>query len=562
MALDILTYALSKKYTDDSMAGGGISAGKNCTVDSIEQISGGNRVTFKWTLDNGTVKTGTMDVMDGEKGEQGIPGATGSTGQQGAQGPKGDTGAQGPKGDKGDTGETGAQGLQGIQGIKGDKGDDGYPFLIYKQYDDISEFKASDFPEIGLMFMVMQEDFDPDDPSTSIGYPIYRYTASGTPPYSLVVHLASQGIKGEKGDKGDTGAQGIQGPKGDKGDKGDQGDQGIQGIQGEQGVQGVAGAKGDTGDTGADGKSAYEVAVAEGYEGTATEWLASLKGEKGDKGDDGEGVPEGGTAGQFLRKKSGTDFDTEWAAFSEQLNLIVPMNAGARNSIFRGKSLGSTVTAEQYAAMSAGTFDGLMLGDYWTIGGVNYRIAGFDFWYNTGDTNCTTHHVVVVPDTSLATTKMNSTNTTAGGYTGSDLYTGNNENTGFATAKNTIIVAFGAAHILTHREWLTNAVTDGHASNGAWADSAIELMNELMVYGSNIFTASGDGTFVPTLYTVSKSQLPLFRARPDLIGIRVTWWLRGVVSAARFALVSSYGIAYYGNASTSNGVRPAFAIKA
>ena len=123
MALDILTYALSKKYTDNSMAGGGISAGKNCTVDSIEEISGGNRVTFKWTLDNGTVKTGTMDVMDGAKGEQGIPGATGSTGQQGAQGPKGDTGAQGPKGDtgaqgpkgdKGDTGETGAQGLQGI----------------------------------------------------------------------------------------------------------------------------------------------------------------------------------------------------------------------------------------------------------------------------------------------------------------------------------------------------------------------------------------------------------------------------------------------------------------
>lgn len=79
---------LKKKYTDDSMAGGGISAGKNCAIDSIEEISGGNRVTFKWTLDNGTVKTGTMDVMDGEKGEQGIPGATGSTGQQGAQGPK------------------------------------------------------------------------------------------------------------------------------------------------------------------------------------------------------------------------------------------------------------------------------------------------------------------------------------------------------------------------------------------------------------------------------------------------------------------------------------------
>ena len=555
MALDILTYALSKKYTDNSMAGGGISAGKNCTVDSIEEISGGNRVTFKWTLDNGTVKTGTMDVMDGAKGEQGIPGATGSTGQQGAQGPKGDTGAQGPKGDKGDTGETGAQGLQGIQGIKGDKGDDGYPFLIYKQYDDISEFKASDFPEIGLMFMVMQEDFDPDDPSTSIGYPIYRYTASGTPPYSLVVHLASQGIKGEKGDKGDTGAQGIQGPKGDKGDKGDQGDQGIQGIQGEQGVQGVAGAKGDTGDTGADGKSAYEVAVAEGYEGTVTEWLASLKGEKGDKGDDGndgEGVPEGGTTGQVLKKKSNTDYDAEWGDAATDLNSIIPKNAGARNSVFRGKSLGSTVTAEQYAAIQAQTFDDLFIGDYWTIDGINFRIAGFNSWLHTGDTECTTPHVVLVPDTNFASQKMNDSNVTTGGYAGSKMAT-----TYLAAARSAITTAFGSAHILNHRQLFTTAVTDGKASSWAWSDSTIDLMNECMVYGHNVW-----GSHPGYETGIDKAQLPLFKLRPDLICNRAYWWLRDVVSAANFALVFLNGNASHGGASHSHGVRPAFAIKA
>lgn len=33
------------------------------------------------------------------------------------------------------------------------------------------------------------------------------------------------------------------------------------------------------------GKSAYEIAVENGFEGTETEWLASLKGAKGDKGD-------------------------------------------------------------------------------------------------------------------------------------------------------------------------------------------------------------------------------------------------------------------------------------
>jgi hypothetical protein len=35
-------------------------------------------------------------------------------------------------------------------------------------------------------------------------------------------------------------------------------------------------------------KTAYELAVADGYEGTLTQWLASLRGPKGDKGDDGK----------------------------------------------------------------------------------------------------------------------------------------------------------------------------------------------------------------------------------------------------------------------------------
>lgn len=42
------------------------------------------------------------------------------------------------------------------------------------------------------------------------------------------------------------------------------------------------------GDKGATGKSAYEVAVANGFEGTEEEWLASLKGEDGKKGDKGD----------------------------------------------------------------------------------------------------------------------------------------------------------------------------------------------------------------------------------------------------------------------------------
>ena len=239
-------------------------------------------------------------------------------------------------------------------------------------------------------------------------------------------------------------------------------------------------------------------------------------------------------------------------------------NAGAHNAIYRGKSLGSTVTTAQYAAIKAGTFDDLYIGDYWTIGGVNYRIAAFDYYLNSGDTSCTTHHVVIVPDTCLYNAQMHNTtsggwesgaaNTTAGGYVGSDMYKSNLEQ-----AKTTIKSAF-SGHVLKHRIYLTNAVANGRASGGAWCDSEVDLMCEQMVYGSGIFSPVSDGSNVPANYRVEKSQLPLFQHEPSRICNRSTWWLRDVITASYFAYVSGRGDANYTDASTSPGVRPAFCI--
>ena len=236
------------------------------------------------------------------------------------------------------------------------------------------------------------------------------------------------------------------------------------------------------------------------------------------------------------------------------LNGTVEKNAGAHNSIFRGKNLGTSVTAAQYAAISAGTFDDLFIGDYWVIGGVNYRIAAFDYYLRCGDTDLNTHHVVIVPDSNLYNHVMNDTNTTDGGYMGSKMYT-----EGLNQAKTTIKAAF-PNHVLKHRVYLTNAVSNGKPSAGAWCDSEVELMNEQMVYGGAVFMPGCDGTTVPTNYRVEKSQLPLFAHRPDLISNRLTFWLRDVVTAANFAYVGYYGFAYYYSASSSFGVRPAFSI--
>ena len=226
----------------------------------------------------------------------------------------------------------------------------------------------------------------------------------------------------------------------------------------------------------------------------------------------------------------------------------------ARRMIFRGKNLGSVVTQTQRDAIRNGTFNDLYVGDYWVINGVNWRIADFDYYLGCGDTDFTQHHVVIVPDKPLYNAQMNTSNVTTGGYVGSRMYTHN-----LANAKNAITSAFGTL-VLTHREYLTNAVTSGYPSGGLWADSSVDLMNEPMVYGSYIFAPGSTGAVVPYRYTTAKQQLALFMLKPEFVNIRENYWLRDVVSAAAFAYVGHNGAASHHTASNSLGVRPAFAI--
>ena len=239
-------------------------------------------------------------------------------------------------------------------------------------------------------------------------------------------------------------------------------------------------------------------------------------------------------------------------ALFAMLDAFIPKEQ--RRMIYRGKNLGAVVTEEQKTNIQNGTFKGFFLGDYWTIGSYTWRIVDFDYWYNCGDTAFTTPHLVIMPDKPLYNAQMNETNITTGGYTGSLMYTEN-----LAQAKTLAASAFGDL-ILTHREYLTNAVTDGHASAGAWFDSTLDLPNEIMMYGCHVYAAMNNGTVIPTNYTIGKTQLALFTVVPKLISNRATFWLRDVVSSALFALVSGGGNARYYYASDSGGVRPVFAI--
>ena len=96
-----------------------------------------------------------------------------------------------------------------------------------------------------------------------------------------------------------------------------------------------------SGAIGQNGLSAYEVAVANGFEGTELDWLASLEGPEGPQGPQGAtgatgatgaqgpagpGVATGGTTGQVLSKASGTNYDTEWKSILSLLGWFSIVN--------------------------------------------------------------------------------------------------------------------------------------------------------------------------------------------------------------------------------------------
>ena len=216
----------------------------------------------------------------GPQGPRGPQGPKGDKGDPGIQGPQGEKGDKGPIGERGPQGPQGEQGIQGIQGIQGKKGD---PFTY--------------------------EDFTP------------------------------QQLEGLRGPQGIQGLQGVQGPKGDSFTYNDftveqlellRGPQGIQGIQGDtgpagqdghnpvvtasksgsvttisvdgtsiatinDGMDGQNGAAGQNGADGQDGKSAYQLAVDNGYSGTVQQWLDSLKGQDGSNGTNGANGNDGVT---------------------------------------------------------------------------------------------------------------------------------------------------------------------------------------------------------------------------------------------------------------------------
>ena len=125
------------------------------------------------------------------------------------------------------------------------------------------------------------------------------------------------GANGEKGTDGKSAYQ-IAVEQGYQGSESDW----LSSLKGDKGEKGNTGAKGNPGQDGADGKSAYAIAVEHGYEDSEDKWLLSLKGEKGDAGERGE---KGDTGLQGERGERGEKGDAGVAGkdgFSPIANVV------------------------------------------------------------------------------------------------------------------------------------------------------------------------------------------------------------------------------------------------
>lgn len=248
-----------------------------------------------------------------------------------------------------------------------------------------------------------------------------------------------------------------------------------------------------------------------------------------------------------------TQNKTILGALNELNDIVGYDNAAAHNAIYRGKNLGTQFTAEMSANIKNGTFKDLYCGDYLVINGTTYRFMDLDYLYKTGDTPLEIHHILVVPDAPMYNHVMNDKNTTEGGYVGSKMYI-----SGLDQALAKVKADFGEAHIVTYRNILVNATSNGIPSSWDWYSRQIDLMNEEMVYGTrNWSQASQNGYDTGS----NKSQLAAFKHNHSLISsCRLWYWLRAVHSSSGFCYVDGLGAAGTYGASDAGGVRPCFLI--
>ena len=246
---------------------------------------------------------------------------------------------------------------------------------------------------------------------------------------------------------------------------------------------------------------------------------------------------------------------------------MVPDGAQTHNNIFRGSSLGA-LNATYIANIQNGTFRGMFVGDYFSINGSNYVIAGINYKRHHGDTVDLGNHVVLMPqDWSKTPTQtlapdgktthyMNDTDTTAGGFLGSKLY-----QTYLPQIQTKLETDFGS-NLMSFRTAVSMHVDASGAPDQAdWQDAKVAIPNEVMIYGTTLNGNNKNGSW--NNIGDEDSQLPLMRLNDsERCNNRAgAFWLSDIHSASGFAYADTSGVASWGPASYAwGGVRAFFLI--
>ena len=245
---------------------------------------------------------------------------------------------------------------------------------------------------------------------------------------------------------------------------------------------------------------------------------------------------------------------------------LIPDNAQNHNNVFRGSNLGA-LNATHIANIQNGSFKDMFIGDYFSINGSNYVIAGINYKRHHGDNMDLGNHLVLMPsDWSKTSTQtlnpngkdthyMQDTDTTAGGFAGTKLY-----KTYLPQIQAKLESDFGN-HLINFRTIVSTHVDDSGAPDQAeWRDAKVAIPNEVMIFGSILNGNNKNGSW----YNVGddNSQLPIMRMNDTERNFnRGTIWLRDIRSASGFAFADDYGGASWSGASaTGGGVRAFFLI--
>jgi hypothetical protein len=219
-------------------------------------------------------------------------------------------------------------------------------------------------------------------------------------------------------------------------------------------------------------------------------------------------------------------------------------------------------------------------GQYQATGSQYVTIAGIDTLMYKGDqgSGIDYHHLVMVPGQGFGGTqhfgrsRMNATNTSAGGYVGSEMnattigaVVSSGSTAATASINQQLYAEFGT-HLKTIRALLSNGINtsgvnrygtaDGCSNNWAWTSVQAVLLSEIECYGSIVWSSSGYDT------GEANKQLPLFAYSESARNNRgAYYWLKDVASAVRFCNSYFGGTSHYSSASNANlCVRPRFVI--